>query len=59
VRFDQSRFEHFMPPVDVDEIVRPAGRERSTPIGRFLQGPRKLPGEQADSLEAALGRHGD
>lgn len=45
----------FEEPVPVDHIVRPSGRDKATSIGRFLQGPRKLPDEKVRSLRAAAG----
>ena len=42
-------------PVPVDHILRPAGRDRATSIGRFLQGPRVLTDEKKRLLRAAAG----
>lgn len=42
-------------PVAVDHILRPAGGDRATSIGRFLQGPRKLSDEKKRLLRAAAG----
>ena len=42
-------------PVPVDHILRPAGRDRATSIGRFLQGPRVLTDEKRRLLRAAAG----
>jgi hypothetical protein len=43
------------PPVPVDHILRPQGRDRAVSIGRFLQGPRKLSDEKVRLLRAAAG----
>jgi hypothetical protein len=43
------------PPVLVDHIVRPLGRDKAVGIGRFLQGPRKLSDEKLRLLKAAAG----
>ena len=42
-------------PVAVDHIVRPAGRDRVAPIGKYLQGPRKLKDNRVRLLRAAAG----
>ena len=42
-------------PVQVDHILRPAGRDRAVSIGRFLQGPRVLTDEKKRLLRAAAG----
>ena len=41
-------------PVCVDEIVRPRGSAEQVPIGRLLQGPRRLSAETIARLEAVL-----
>lgn len=41
-------------PVCVDDIVRPRGSSPDLPIGRLLQGPRRLPAESVARLEASL-----
>jgi hypothetical protein len=45
----------FEQPVPVDHILRPAGRDKASGIGRFLQGPRKLTDEKVRLLRAAAG----
>jgi hypothetical protein len=45
----------FEQPVPVDQILRPAGRDKASSIGRFLQGPRKLTDEKVRLLRAAAG----
>jgi hypothetical protein len=45
----------FEEPVPVDHILRPAGRDKASSIGRFLQGPRKLTDEKVRLLRAAAG----
>ncbi len=45
----------FDEPVPVDHILRPAGGDKATSIGRFLQGPRKLTDEKVRLLRAAAG----
>jgi hypothetical protein len=45
----------FEDPVLVDHIIRPQGRDPTLPIGRFLQGPRKLKDHTAERLRAAAG----
>jgi len=45
----------FDEPVLVDHIVRPVGRDRAAPIGKFLQGPRRLKDEKVRLLRAAAG----
>jgi hypothetical protein len=52
---DQNESLIFEEPVLVDHILRPAGRDKSASIGRFLQGPRKLTGEKLRLLRAAAG----
>jgi hypothetical protein len=42
-------------PIAVDDILRPAGRDRAASIGRFLQGPRVLTDEKKRLLRAAAG----
>ena len=42
-------------PVLVDQILRPAGRDKAVSIGRFLQGPRKLNDDRVRLLRAAAG----
>ena len=45
----------FDEPVLVDHIVRPGGRDRAAPIGKFLQGPRRLSDEKVRLLKAVAG----
>jgi len=45
----------FDDPVLVDEIVRPEGRDRSEPIGRFLSTPKRLDERLVRRLRAAAG----
>ena len=45
----------FDPPVPVDHILRPSGRDKASSIGRFVQGPRKLSDEKVRLLRAAAG----
>jgi hypothetical protein len=45
----------FEQPVPVDHILRPAGRDKASSIGRFLQGPRKLSDEIVRLLRTAAG----
>jgi len=42
-------------PVSVDGILRPAGRDKSVSIGRFLQGPRVLKDEKVRGLKELVG----
>jgi hypothetical protein len=43
----------FEEPVLVDDVLRPAGRDKTVPIGRFLQGPRRIKEERLRLLLAA------
>jgi hypothetical protein len=52
---DADKSVNFEEPVLVDHILRPAGRDKSVSIGRFLQGPRKLTDEKLRLLRAAAG----
>ena len=52
---DSSASVMLTDPVPVDHILRPAGRDRATSIGRFLQGPRLLSDEKKRLLRAAAG----
>src|SRR5207249_2298495 len=45
----------FDEPILVDHVLRPEGQSRSVPIGRFLQGPRKLHDQKLRLLRAAAG----
>jgi hypothetical protein len=45
----------FEEPVLVDPILRPAGRDSTVSIGRFLQGPRKLKDQTVRRLREAVG----
>ena len=45
----------FGEPVPVDHILRPDKWDRSMPIGRLLQGPRRISGEKLRLLRAAAG----
>ena len=45
----------FEEPVLVDHILRPARRDKTVSIGRFLQGPRKLKDETIRLLKSAAG----
>jgi len=42
-------------PVPVDDVLRPARWDASVPIGRLLQGPRRLDAGQVRRLRAAAG----
>ena len=53
---DETESITFDDPVLVDHIVRPEGREKTTPIGRFLANPKRLLNEQyVRKLRAAAG----
>ena len=52
---DPDQEKAFPDPVLVDEILRPPGQDKSIPIGRFMQGPRKLQGNTLRLLRAAAG----
>ena len=42
-------------PVLIDDILRPEGRDRMEPIGRFLSAPKRLDERQVRRLRAAAG----
>lgn len=42
-------------PLNVDAVIRPRGSDPAAPIGRLLQGPRRLSAEQVQQLTALLG----
>lgn len=52
---DDEESISFSEPVLVDHILRPEGQDKAVPIGRFLQGPRKLNEQKRRSLRAAAG----
>lgn len=41
-------------PLNVDAVIRPRGSDAAAPIGRLLQGPRRLSAEQVQQLTALL-----
>ena len=45
----------FEEPIEADYILRPEGRDKTIPIGRFLQGPRKLKDEKVRQLREIVG----
>jgi hypothetical protein len=52
---DPEESNSFGDPVPVDHLLRPQGRDRAVPIGRFLQGPRRLDENKVRLLRAAAG----
>jgi len=52
---DASASMLFDEPVLVDQILRPPGRDKTMPIGRFLQGPRRLKDDKVRLLRSAAG----
>ena len=52
---DSEESVWFCEPVPVDHILRPEKWNKSMPIGRLLQGPRKISGEKLRLLRAAAG----
>jgi hypothetical protein len=52
---DEAGSVEFAEPVLVDHILRPADRDHTASIGRFLQGPRKLKEAAVRLLRAAAG----
>ena len=54
VIFDQEKTRLLEPPINIDEILRPADRDETIPIGRFLQGPRKIKDERLTAIEKQI-----
>jgi len=52
---DETASMMFDEPVLADHILRPARRDKTVSIGRFLQGPRKLKDETIRLLRSAAG----
>lgn len=55
ILLDPSESVTFDDPVPVDHVLRPEGRDRSLPIGRFVSVPRRLNSRMVRRLRAAAG----